>query len=51
MEVTCSSGNKVLWKVLDDCVAEEGKEYDEIGLQGFDFNFLAKTRRGWLDKY
>ena len=36
--------------MVDDRVVEEVKEHDDIGLRGFDFIFLAKTRRGWLEK-
>ena len=51
VEMSGYYGNKVIWGVLDDNVVEEGKEHDEIGLRGFDFNFMMKIRRGWLEKY
>ena len=38
--------NKVLWEVVDDHVVEEPSDHEDIGLRGFDFNFLMKTRRG-----
>ena len=50
MEVSGSEGNKVIWEVVDDHVVEDGNNCEEIGLRGFDFNFLAKTRRGLLEK-
>ena len=46
VEVSGSDGNKVLWGVVDAHVVEEGKEHDEIGLRGFDFNFLLRLGGG-----
>ena len=40
MEVSGSDGEKVIWEVADNRVFEEGKEHDEIGIQGFDFNLF-----------
>ena len=37
---------KVLWEVVGDHVLEEPPDHEEIGLQGVDFNFLAKMRKG-----
>ena len=37
---------KVLWEVVDDNVVEEPTDNDEIGLQGFDFNFLDEEEKG-----
>ena len=28
--------------MVDDNVVEKGKEHDEIGLRGFDFNFFTE---------
>ena len=46
MEVSGSDGKKVLWEVVDDHVVEEGKEHDDIGLWGFDFNLIDKDKEG-----
>ena len=51
MEVSGYDGKKVVLKVVDDHVVEEGQEHDEIGLRGFYFYLLMKTRRGWLEDY
>ena len=40
VEVSGSDRKKVLWEVVDDHVVGEGKEYDEMGLCGFGFNFF-----------
>ena len=32
----------MILEVVDDCVVEEGKEHDEIGLWEVDFNFLYR---------
>ena len=40
MEVSGSERKKAPWYVKDNHVVEEGKEHDEIGLRGFDFNGL-----------
>ena len=39
-------GKKVLWRVVNNHVVEEPTDHDDIGIQGFDFNFSMKTRRG-----
>ena len=46
VEVVCSGGKKVLWEVVDDHVVEEENVHNEIGLQGFDFNFFDKDEGG-----
>ena len=33
---------KVIWEVVDNHVIEEENDNDEIGLQGFNFNFFDK---------
>ena len=38
--VSCSNGEKVLWKVVDNHVVEEVKEPDEVVQWGFGFNFF-----------
>ena len=48
MEVTGYDGKKFLWEVVDDHVVEEGKEHDEIGLWGFDFDLFEKDKEGVL---
>ena len=46
VKVSGSDGKKVLWEVVDDHVVEEGKEHDDIGLWGFDFNLIDKDKEG-----
>ena len=50
VEVSGYEEKKVLWEVVYDNAVEEGKENDEIGLQGLILIFLTKTRMGWLEK-
>ena len=50
VEVVGNYKKKVLWGVVEDHVLEESTDHEEIGLRGFDFNFLTKMRRGLLDK-
>ena len=50
MEVVGHEKRKVLWEVVDDHVVEEPTDHEEIGLRGFDFNFLMKMMRGLLEK-
>ena len=45
VEVVGHDSKKVLWEVADDNVIEEATDTDKIGLWGFNFNVLAKTRR------
>ena len=40
MEVVGNDKKKVLWEVVDNHVVEEPTDHEEIGLQGFDFNFF-----------
>ena len=42
MEVVVHDKKKVLWDVVDDHVLEEPTDHEEIGLQGFDFNFFQR---------
>ena len=46
MEVVGHDKNKVLWEVVDDHVVEEPTDHDEIGLWGFDINFLDEDEKG-----
>ena len=46
VEVFGHDRKKVLWGVVDDYVVEEQNDYDEIGLQGFDFNFFNEDEKG-----
>ena len=40
VEVSVSNGKKFLWIVVDYCGLDEVRDSDEIGLQGFCFNFF-----------
>ena len=40
MEVVVNDKNKFLWDVVNDHVVEDPTDHEEIGLQGFGFNFL-----------
>ena len=44
--MSSSDGKKFLWGVVEDYIVEEGKEHDDIGLRGFDFNLFTKMRGG-----
>ena len=44
VEVSNIDEKKVLWEVIEDHIVEEGKENDEIVLQGSDFILFEKTR-------
>ena len=46
MEVVGHDINKAIWEVVDYHFVEEATDNDEIGLRGFDFNFLTNTKRG-----
>ena len=46
MEVIDHDKKKVLWDVVDDHVVEYPSDHEEIGLRGFDFNFLDKDEEG-----
>ena len=46
VEVYYKDGKRVIWKVVDDHVVEEGVEHEELGLQGFDFNVFDEEREG-----
>ena len=46
VKVSCSDGKKVLWEVIDYHIVEDRQEYDEIGLQGFDFNLFDEDKGG-----
>ena len=41
---------KVLWKLVENNVFEEGNTHDKIGLWWFGLICLGNTMRGWLDK-
>ena len=45
-----SDKKKFLWEVVDNHVVVEVNDHDEIGLWGFDFNFLTGTRRSFIVK-
>ena len=45
VEVVGHDRKEVIWEVVEDHVVEEPTDHDEIGLRGFDFNSLTKTRR------
>ena len=42
---------KVIWKVVDDHVVEEGFEHEELGPQGFDFNLFDEESEGCVGEY
>ena len=44
VEVYYKDGKRVIWKVVDDHVVEEGVEHEEIGPRGFDFNLFDEDR-------
>ena len=46
MEVVSHDRKKVIWEVVGDYVIEEATDHDEIGLQGFDFNFFGEDEKG-----
>ena len=46
VEVVCHDRRRVIWELVDGHVLEEATDHYEIGLREFDFNILAKTRRG-----
>ena len=48
MEVSGSEGKKVLWEVVENRFVEKGKDHDEIGLRGFDFNLFGKDEEGFV---
>ena len=48
VEVLGCDRKKVLWGVLDDRVVEEKTDNDDIGLQGFNFNFFDKYEKGFI---
>ena len=50
LEFFVHDGKKVLWEVVKDHVVEEPNDHEEIGPQGFDFNFSTKMRRVLLEK-
>ena len=43
-------GKKVLWEAVHNNVVEEENYHEEIGLWGFYFIFLVKTRRELVKK-
>ena len=51
IEVTEKDGKKAIRKVADDHVVEEGVEYEELGLRGFDFNLFNEEREGFVVDY
>ena len=46
VEVVGRDGKKVIWGVVENHAVEEGNDYDEIVLQGFDCNFLDEDKKG-----
>ena len=46
VEVSVSDGKEIIWEVVDDHVAEEGNNHDEIGLRGFYIDFFGKNKKG-----
>ena len=48
VEVDDKYKKKVIWKVVDDHVVEEGFEHEEIGLRGFIFIYSMKRGRDVL---
>ena len=46
VEVLGHDENKVIWEVVENYVVEEATDHDEIGLQGFNFNFSDKEEKG-----
>ena len=40
VEVADKYRKKVIWEVVDDHVADEGFEHEELGIRGFDFNLF-----------
>ena len=49
MEVSHSEGKKLLWEVIETLFVHEPKDNDDIGLRGFDFNFIDEDKRGEKD--
>ena len=45
MKVVGHDRKKFIWEVVNDYVVEEPTDHDEIGLQGFDFNFFDKEKK------
>ena len=46
MEFVVHENNKVLLEVVDDHVAEEPSDHEDIGLRGFDFNIFDEDEEG-----
>ena len=46
VELDNKYGKKVIQDVVDYHVVEVGVEYEELGLQGFDFNLFDEDREG-----
>ena len=46
VEFSEKDGKKVIWKVVDKNVVEEGVEHEELGLRGFDFNLFDEEMEG-----
>ena len=46
VEFSEKDGKKVIWKVVDNHVVEEGVEHEELGLRGFDFNLFDEEMEG-----
>ena len=46
VEFVGNDKNKVLWEVVNDNVVEEPTDHEEIGLRGFDFNYLDEDEEG-----
>ena len=42
VEVVGHDGKKFLWEVVDNNVAEQPTDHDEIGLREFDLNFFGE---------
>ena len=50
VEVVGHDKKEVIWEVVDDHMVEEPTDHEDIVLQEFDFNVLAKRRMGLLEK-
>ena len=48
VEVYYKDRKKVIWQVVDDHVVQEGVEYEELGILGFDFNLFDEEREGYV---
>ena len=46
VEYSDKESNGIIWEVVNDHVVEEGVEYEELGIQGFDLVLFNEERYG-----